>query len=89
MASTVAAKEVFEFFGLARELRDQIYDETLLHLSRTFIKGKRTGSLVVSAHGTPATGLALVSRQFKEEYYARSAVATSITIDDIIGDAGA
>ncbi|KAK5134385.1 hypothetical protein LTR08_006565 [Meristemomyces frigidus] len=84
MASVTPSHDVFNFFGLAREIRDWIYDESLLpseaHKCRTELEVG--GYLLVTAHQAPATNLALVSRQFKTEYLSRSAIAMSLSVED-------
>ncbi|KAK4550334.1 hypothetical protein LTR36_003301 [Oleoguttula mirabilis] len=80
---TAAADEqrnIFDFFGLAQELRDYIYDHLLSCTKH--LKIGLNGRLYASAHGFPSANLALVNRQFRNEYVARSAPLARVVVDD-------
>ncbi|KAF7198610.1 hypothetical protein HII31_00349 [Pseudocercospora fuligena] len=70
-----ADRSIFPFFKLARELRDQIYDECLE--DRTMrIRGK----FGCRAEHVARVNLLLVSRQFKSEYSESAVEKTKMTI---------
>ncbi|KAK5124230.1 hypothetical protein LTR85_001933 [Meristemomyces frigidus] len=81
----MAARDFFDFFGLARELRDQIYDDLLLSCTRS-IKLDEAKYLRGLAVGFPTTNLALGNRQFSQEYVARSPRHAVLTVADPVKD---
>lgn len=84
MSDTTPSTKIFDFFGLASELRDQIYEELLEPLKSTALYTGRFSRVTVSAHHIPHTNLALVSRRFKKEYYARFTATSQISIDNLM-----
>ena len=81
MPPTVASNpqpDFFDFFGLAAELRDLIYDQALVVKT---MKLELDAPAVEVVNG-PATNLLLVSTQFNREYSSRAAVHKSLAISD-------
>lgn len=80
MASNRDPKNIFSFFGLPRELRDAIYDESLT-VDGALRLGPN-GELHTRYKNLTTTNLLLVSRQFKHEYHDRSAGICELVVED-------
>ena len=77
-----ASGEVFDFFGLPRELRDAIYEVDSLTERQTapLSVNERKGAHIVNHK--PLTNLLLVSRTFKLEYATRLERLRRVTLED-------
>lgn len=76
----VATKDIFDFFGLARELRDLIYAQ-LCKETKHVKKGTIPNANAFITRCPPLSAL-LVSRQFSEELRSCSAKISVLTIED-------
>lgn len=65
MSENIGSRDVFDFFTMARELRDQIYDKILM-CQPPIDLGTKPGPRIIVEHAMPVR-LALVSRQFYKE----------------------
>lgn len=84
METTSKAKDALEFFSLARELRDLIYDELLVPSQSCNICKPLSdpSNYLLTAHNLPTANLALVTRQFNQEYCSRSQAKARIVVED-------
>ncbi|GAB1728212.1 hypothetical protein NU195Hw_g3139t1 [Hortaea werneckii] len=71
----------FDFFGLARELRDAIYDDLLNESTQLPTNGNAPG-LRFLAESLADTGLLLVSRSFHDELQERAEKRLHVTIEE-------
>ncbi|KAK4550337.1 hypothetical protein LTR36_003304 [Oleoguttula mirabilis] len=89
MSPTSDNRDVFDFFGLARELRDLVY-QGLLTGSRTILLAEDEGKhhdITVCAHRLPVTDLLLISRQFRKEYASAAKGAIELVLEDYLNSA--
>jgi len=86
MADDGPQHDFFDFFGLAPELRNLIYDETF-ELDKRFRldEGDDDDNLQAIVEDFPAPNLLLVNHQFRQEYLARSRTSTTLVVEDRIG----
>lgn len=68
MAATSRNRDVFDFFGLPRELRDLIYAELLVGMAKIECEDGRSGHLTIFVRNLPMANIALVNHQLHEEY---------------------
>ena len=74
------AKDTFDFFRLARELRDMVYDDLLIETVDLDPEGDHQASLM--ACGVPAKSHLLVNRQFNSELQNRAARSSLLSIEE-------
>ncbi|KAK5134389.1 hypothetical protein LTR08_006569 [Meristemomyces frigidus] len=80
MADTKRDGDVFDFFGLAREMRDLIYQE--LPAPKRQLDDESYKGLTVFAENFPAANLLLINQQFKQEYLDSLEKLTRIVVED-------
>jgi len=81
------SQDIFDFFGLPRELRDFIYDHLLT--GEAFRNKGVPGVFRITARRLPLLNLQLLNQQFREEYLQRAKKAKEVTLDDLQGEASA
>lgn len=78
--ATTETEKIFNFFGLARELRDKIYDN--LFTATRFAVDRNGGIIEVDVCNAPRFRHLLVNRQFRDELVERSSKSTYVQIRD-------
>ncbi|TKA76320.1 hypothetical protein B0A55_04203 [Friedmanniomyces simplex] len=81
MTTTTRSRDIFDFFGLARELREMIYNDPLTDKEIGDLSGDALGIFFTATH-IPRTNLLLVSQQFSAEYQAASNELATLIVGD-------
>lgn len=81
-------RDIFDFFGLPRELRDFVYEYSLTgsHAFQLSEDARDDSYLSIRADHLPVTNLLLVNRQFREEYADAANGKSALVMEDHLED---